>query len=822
MHASNCVSEAQLKGIPALNESGIAYVLAVSQTPPARKVAHSAHRNVTGETPLIENGVGLQLESESGEFRFLTELKLKRDLWGVYDQPQTVFLQITDKGGFLRRVRYTADYLVVDAQGVTAYEIKKDMDLKRLCRERPSDWTKDEFGYHYVTAESFFSKLGIVHRTIANSELSSILCSNIDLICASRTAKTDLALSRQKRKAEMIVQDEGFVRASELLRRLGSPDATPIIQLIDEGRVFASLRKVLLTDIESVFLATTQEQADAQQAAHSRLAEVLRERRQLEEDELPDCDYIDQIAARLDIVTGRSRANPRHPERELSQRQIQRLVRAYRESGEDPMALTPGWGRCGIRGSKLSTTHSTLLSQCIRAGRSDPNLSTVDRCYEDYKEAFEDLQSKSTDHSDRCVHRSTFYRWWEIVPGLEEDARRRGGRRLQNAECPVYDSEKRVTYATRPFAIAHIDHWLADFFLVVRIHEGKPIVAKPWVTAMIDGCTDEILALWMSFDPPSRKSDCMVIRICVIRHGRLPEIIVTDCGSDFRSTYFAVMLISFNITHLERPPEDPGFGQPIESLFARLKTRFAKGLPGYGLSIEQARAVSGSFKSERRATLTLEEATEILELFAYHVYNLESRAKDIETTRLDLRRKGLITFPFSGRTIAFDLRLAIATSIEANKDTYKLYPTRGVHLNNVWFTHPALSQFRGWKKDIHVRIEPYDPTIVYVYIKHRWYVCHSSDTVLNAAKTDTSLLRSARSQMDMRALKTKLKHEESRSVANRVKMKIREIIEKQGPADASPSKDETGSLTSPCATSHAERRPSRPYQIPFDQIPLID
>jgi putative transposase len=822
MHANNCVTEEDLKTLPALTDEGVAFVLAVSQADPARKVAHSAERNVTGESPLIENGVALQFESESGEFRFMTELKLRRDLWGVYDQPKTIHLLITDKGGFSRRVDYTADFLVVDALGVTAYEIKKDKELKRLCRERPTDWFRDESGYHYGTAEIFFSRLGIAHRTIANSELSSVLCANIDLICSSRTVRGTLALSRQKRKAELIVQTEGFVRASELLQHLGTQDATPVIQLIDEGRIFASLRKVLLTDLDSVFLANSQEQADAQQAAHSRLAEVLRERRELEWDELPDGNYIGEIAARLEIVEGRSRANPRHPERELSERQIQRLIRTYRESGGDPMALTPGWGRCGSRGSKLSSAHSTLLIQCIRAGRSDPDLPTVEKCYDRYKEDFEDLQRKSGDYSDKCVHKSTFYRWWNTIQGHEVDARGRGGRRLYNAECPVYDSQNRVTYATRPFAIAHIDHWLADFFLVVSVHEGERITARPWVTAMIDGCTDEILALWMSFDAPSRKSNSMVIRHCVLRHGRLPEIIMTDGGPDFRSTHFTVMLACYNVTHMERPPEDPGFGQPIESLFARLKASFAKGLPGYGLSIEQARAVSGSFKSERRATLTLEDATDLLELFAYGVYNLTPRAKDIGTTRLDLRKKGLAMFPFSGRIIAFDLRFAIATSIDAAISDYKLYPTRGVHVNNVWFTHPALRQFRGWKKDVHLRVEPYDQTIVYIALDHRWFICHSSDTVFNASKSDRSLLQAANRQMEMRTLKQKLKREQSASVAKRVLWKVREIIERQRSLDEPSFADDTEASMNGHPFRHAEGGPTRLHEIPYEQVPLFD
>ena len=182
MLASNEVTEEQLRTLP-LTDLGIDYIIRASRSPPAKSVKHSRKNNLVGHTPLIENQVSLQHQSATGENLFLTYLQLRRDIWGVYDQPTTVGFDITDVNSHHRKTTYTPDFLVVDTGGATAYEIKEDQELKRLCKTRPKDWTHDESGYRYLAAERYFAKLGIKHRTIANSELSSVRASNIRAIC---------------------------------------------------------------------------------------------------------------------------------------------------------------------------------------------------------------------------------------------------------------------------------------------------------------------------------------------------------------------------------------------------------------------------------------------------------------------------------------------------------------------------------------------------------------------------------------------------------------------------------------------------------------
>jgi hypothetical protein len=46
----------------------------------------------------------------------------------------------------------------------------------------------------------------------------------------------------------------------------------------------------------------------------------------------------------------------------------------------------------------------------------------------------------------------------------------------------------------------------------------------------------------------------MALRICVLRHGRLPQTIVTDGGKEFASVYFQSLLAAYECTRKTRPP----------------------------------------------------------------------------------------------------------------------------------------------------------------------------------------------------------------------------------------------------------------------------
>lgn len=808
MGSANQITEAELRemGTP---EPGIQYVLDVYHSPPARKVGRRRRRNLVLDVPMRHLGVKLQAESLSGEYLFLVELDRRNDLKAVYDQPLSVPLQIVDAAGRRTRISYTADYLVIEPDCVRIYEVKADSDLEDLCRKRPGDWQFDAHGYHYLPAIAYFAKLGIEHITVQGSSLSAIRADNLRLLASSRQ-KVDTRHQRKMRDViRKIVEHEGAIKAGLILDRIDEVDATAILQLIDMEVVFAALDVVSLSDIREIWIAASQQIANSLQECDQQLTAILKPSSSIESNELINPKYYAEVATRLAIVDGTFSKDHKGRARSLSS--MRRYKKAFAAANGDPKALTPNWSKCGNRDSRISEVHRSFICQTIHEGRSDNQDRSTHRCYQDYIEAFDYFKCQTGLMSEVPVARSTYFRLRDRTGNASDDAYLKGGRRLQNAQSDAYDPSTKTVIATRAFTVAHIDHWKVDLFVLVGYINGKKVTARPWLTAMVDAYSGEVLALWLSFSSPSKKSCAMVIRDCVRRHGRLPEMIITDGGADFKSNHFSLMLATFGVTRCERPPEDPRFGQEVERLFGYFKERFARGLPGFGLSIEQARSVSGALKAHKHAKLGLIDAYFALEAYTFDGYNLSPKPGFLHS-RLDIRSRSIATFPTIGRCVTWNLKFLIATSIESPDSKYTLWPGRGVHVFDQWYTSPHLISYRGYKKHITVRIEPYDMAIIYVCIEGRWFVCCSSKVSFHNGLSDRRRIDNAIAFHDLRSLRKELEGEMDREAAKIVAEKLDEISRRQAKSDG-----KSGSQS----TSEADGI-ENDFSVSFDDIQPLD
>ena len=797
--ASNVVTREYLEllGLPV---AGVQYVLDVCSSPPDRKVGRRRRRNLILEVPMRNLSAVLQAESLSGEFPFLLELDRRGDVTAAFDQPIAVRLEITDRAGRRTRTSYTADYLVVYTDRVCAIEVKADRELETLIRVRPDDWRYDRDAFRYVPAKEYFGALGIDHVVIPNSSFNPIRADNLGILNTVR-GLGDTKRYRKTREGLMhLLGDEETMLMADILERIGDTDTTPILQLINEERLFVDLDRVTLSDPASVWVSISATLAVSATEAGSTLLSLMNSS-PLSSADVVDPRYELEVASRLCVAQGMSNKD-RHGN-EVSARTARRYRDALRCSGGNPVSLQPKWENCGNHDLRTGVVHLTYVRGCIHTGKGDPNHPTAVKCFQDYKHGFQRARSDLGFFDERPISRASFYRYWNKAMHSDQDSYSQGGRRLQNVESDSLDPRDKSSFASRPFAIAHIDHWKTDLFLVVGSINGKAIVQRPWLTAMVDAFSGEVLAIWLSFANPSRKSCTMVIRDCVRRHGRLPEMIIVDGGSDFKSCHFQVMLATLGVIRCERPPEDPRFGQEVERLFGAFKDRFVRGMPGYGISIERSRAVSASFKSDRRATLSLIDAFNVLEAYTFQGYNHNLRPGE-NWSRYALRERLLASFPHCGRSVIWDNRFLVATSIEAPDRTYKLWPGRGLHVNDRWYTAPGLMRYRGYKKDIAVRLEPYADSVVYVCIESKWFVCMNSNTRQHSSLSERSLLMASAERSDLSALRKELANEMTMYAASVVNDRLREIAGRQ---DAKPvvtkssDQDQRGDRTQITSTS---------------------
>src|SRR5207249_10845055 len=173
-------------------------------------------------------------------------------------------------------------------------------------------------------------------------------------------------------------------------------------------------------------------------------------------------------------------------------------------------------------------------------------------------------------------------------------------------------------HGDRPWEIAHIDHTQLDIELLSSL--GKPL-GRPWATFLVDAYSRRLLAVYLTFDAPSYRSVMMVLRVCVRRLGRLPQMLVVDGGKEFRSRYFEALLNSYACHKKYRPWAKPRYGSVIERLFGTANTQFVFNLTGNTQITKQVRQVTKVVDPKRQAVWTLGDLYSYLTIWAYEVYD---------------------------------------------------------------------------------------------------------------------------------------------------------------------------------------------------------
>lgn len=193
----------------------------------------------------------------------------------------------------------------------------------------------------------------------------------------------------------------------------------------------------------------------------------------------------------------------------------------------------------------------------------------------------------------------------------------RQGSKIAKQTKPFYSTEGMPQNGELPWENAHIDHTCLDINLVSSLislatcNIGGAIsneqinLGRCWATLMVDGYSKRILAVYLSFEPPSYRSCLMVIRICVKRFQRLPQTIITDNGKEFHSVYFQQLLAYYKCNHKYLPSGEPRYGSPVERLFGTTNTLWLHELQGNTQILKNNRQVTKSVNPVHQAVWTL-------------------------------------------------------------------------------------------------------------------------------------------------------------------------------------------------------------------------
>ena len=216
-----------------------------------------------------------------------------------------------------------------------------------------------------------------------------------------------------------------------------------------------------------------------------------------------------------------------------------------------------------------------------------------------------------------------------------------------------------------------------------------------------------------------------ILRECVRRHGRLPQIVVIDGGPEFQSTYFEALLARYECIKKTRPPAKARFGSCCERLFGTCNTQFIHNLRGNTQITRNVRQVTVSVDPKGMATWTLHELNERLEEYLFEVYD----QMDHPALGQSPREAFVRGFEESGirpeKLISYDRTFILCTMPSTAKGTATLYPGRGVKINHVYYWSDVFRDPELEGQPLPVRYDPFDAGTAYAFCRNQWVECHS-------------------------------------------------------------------------------------------------
>ena len=347
----------------------------------------------------------------------------------------------------------------------------------------------------------------------------------------------------------------------------------------------------------------------------------------------------------------------------------------------------------------------------------------------------------------------------------QETILKRKGKRAAYSEEKFYWNLEYTTprHGQRPFQICHIDHTTLDLELVSS--EKNINLGRPTLTCMIDAYSRRVLVAYLSHEKPSAISCMMALRICVHRFGRLPQLIVTDGGPEFRSVHFETLLARYGVSKKTRPPAKSRFGSVIERIFGTINTEFIYNLAGNTQITKDVRKVTKSNNPKNLAVWALPLLFDRLCHYAYEVYDTNPHSTLGESPRECFEASIRKTGSRPQKLIPYTRGFIIDTLPSPKKGFVKISYTRGIRVNGIRYWSDVFREPSVENKKVEVRYDPMDVGIAYAYVGGQWIECISEFYAEFKGRSLKELYLLSEEKRKQRSVSNKLKGISLRQVA---------------------------------------------------------
>jgi len=760
----------------------------IRASPPARRV-RSAKGNVAVRYPSRKMACVIQAESHKNELAGIYEKEHNPDVLEFYDQPEAIQLIYQTKKKRRITVDHTPDFFVLRKDKAGWEEWKTEDRLLELLEEQPHRYIKDETGqWRCPPGEAHAKPLGLFYAVRSSAEIDWALQRNLRFIeDYLREDCPDAPEPLREEIVRQVSRNPG-ITLDDLLRAMGEKHSDSIYRLIAIGDLYCDLSMSPLAEPRRVVVYKNEETSQAyalmRQAVYLprasgsqnvdvvigatliwdkqpwiivnlgetktwlrsaegvlvelpniafenlvREGEIVSAGEKLETELSEDAAIILHHASPQDLQIANERyrlitpvlKEKKEPAEAVAERTWRRWLQRYRQAeqswGCGYIGLIPLRVRRGNRQTKLPGESLKLITQFIEKQYETVKKKSKRAVYGQLIVACqkEEIKTPSYRTFRQRVNRRSQY----------EQTRRREGKRAAYWLEPIYLELNLTTprHGDRPFEIGHIDHTQLDLELICAKTDRS--LGRPWVTFLMDAFSRRILAFYLTYDPPSYRSCMMVLRECVRRHGRFPQSIVVDGGSDFESVYFETLLARYECAKKTRPGAKPRFGSVCERLFGTANTTFVYNLSGNTQASRTPRQLTKAVNPRHHAQWTLEGIHQRLEEWAYEVYDTIDHPALGQTPQACFAQGLMKSGPRRHRLIPYNRSFRISTLPTTAKGTAKVQPNRGVKINYIYYWADAFRSPRIETSWVPVRYDPFDAGIAYAYVRGDWVQCIS-------------------------------------------------------------------------------------------------
>jgi putative transposase len=748
------------------------YIERIRSSQPVRKVRSRAS-NVSGRYPSRKMGRTIQFESHHVELYGIYEMEYDDDVLEYYDQPIRIQLQYRARSGRKTTQWHTPDFFVIRQSSAGFEEWKPVTALDQLAVTMPERYQREpSAGWRCPPGESAAQAHGLYYRVRTNEQVHPLVIQNLKFLQDFWIHPYEVP-SEQEAQVLTLVTTAPGISVRQLQDACDSLPVDVLWAMLTDHRLFTDLSAFSLMQWDQVRLFRSQDEAEkARERAESlpapsplftrlsfdgRLWEAEKQgdwvvlRPEVGAAFTLEISHLQQLldtgAATLagedapsqlseearTVILG---AGPtalaaatarlstiltylRGESVSVTKRTVQNWLRSYREAerayGCGSLGLLDKSARRGNRVPRVDEASKQLLQTFLRTHYAAPQAKRRSAVYVLYR--------------DECikqhlspVSQATFYRECALFTTPQVTAARHGKRAAYLDQPRMYYLDRTTPrHGDRPFALAHLDHTELDILLVSSI-TGKPL-AKPYATFLTDAYSRRLLAVHVSYEPPSYRSVMMAFRLCVKRYGRLPQEIVVDHGPEFGSVYFEALLAQCFVTKINRPPQQPHFGSVIERLFGTTTSEFLNQLRGNTQASKEPRQMTREVDPKRLAVWTLERFAARLNEYVYEVYDVMEHPALFMSPR-DAYAQGMeLAGARSHRVIAYSEAFLMQTRPTTRTGKAKIYRGRGITINGLQYWHERMIASDVAGQTVPVRFEPYDMGVAYAYIDGQWLEC---------------------------------------------------------------------------------------------------